>query len=133
MSWLLQPANTSRRPAMKTKSSQASLGTTPYKKTYHRKYDIDYIRRKAKNCWDEIWDDLGIPMFNMMKGTCPLCKHNNTFQVTDISTGIFHCSHCKVRGDGLLLLQHYYKWDLDEAVERLGRNLRLREKETIYG
>ena len=123
MHWLIQPVSISRRCVMADFCNQAPLRTTPYRKTCCQKYDIDYIRRKAQNFWDKIWDDLGIPMF-YREGTCPFCKHNKTFQVTDISTGIFYCSQCKIRGDGVLLLQRYHQWDIDETIERLGRNLK---------
>jgi hypothetical protein len=113
-------------------SSRASLRTTPYKKNYCQKYDIDYLRRKGNNRWPEIWDGLGIPSF-YQQNKCPLCKFDGTFQIIDISTGVFYCSHCKLRGDGILLLQHYHKWDIDEVLELIGRNLRLRDKDTIYG
>src|SRR6185312_7507619 len=105
-------------------SYQAPLRTTPYKKTHSPQYDSDYIRRKAKDYLDEIWDALGIPA-TYLQGKCPLCNHDRSFQIIDTTEGIFHCIHCNAQGDGIHLLQRYHQWDLEETVERIGRNLRL--------
>ncbi len=112
--------------------SQAPLSTTPIKKKFQVKYDINYVSKKAENVWEDIWDSLGIPC-SCLSGKCPQCKQLHTFQLLDASRGIFYCSHCKIRGNGFALLQYFNQWDQDEVLERVGRCLRLRDKEFIYG
>lgn len=106
---------------------KAPQRTTPSKNKLHEKYDINYVREKAKNSWEDIWDDLQIPS-DHFQGRCPLCRENKTFQVTDEATGTFHCAHCKANGDGFRLLELYHHWTSDEVLEMVGRNLRIRYK-----
>ena len=105
---------------------KTSLVTVP--QSNKQQFSIDLIREKARGSWHDILESLGVPapFLQNKHGACPKCGGKDRFRFDNLDGfGTFYCNKCGA-GDGFKFLQVYHSWSFSQALEMVGRVLRIR-------
>jgi putative DNA primase/helicase len=102
---------------------QAPLQTTPHSKYFKHNYTTNLILDKARGCWPDILESLGINASYLKNkhGPCPMCVGKDRFRFDNKQQrGTFFCNQCG-SGDGIKLLQLFHGWSFTETINRVAR------------
>lgn len=116
----------------RTKATMSS-----YKEQNMSNYIAKHLLYKARGVWPEILGSLGINTVYMKNkhGPCPICGGKDRFRFDNLEgRGTFFCNQCGA-GDGLKLIQLFYRLSFVEALKMLAQALgeHIWEKSSLSG